>query len=139
MSSNITIAMVGNPNSGKTTLFNALTGQRQRVANYPGVTVEIMEGEYSRAGRVIDVIDLPGTYSLDSASPDALVARDFILNHPKAMLSGNLVQRGHVSRIAEDMDRQQSPGLVGNTLPHAGRIQIEAAALHIRKDGRSAH
>ncbi len=86
MSSPITIAMVGNPNSGKTTIFNALTGQRQHVANYPGVTVEVKEGEYSHGGREVSVVDLPGTYSLDSASPDALVARDYILKNPGAVV-----------------------------------------------------
>ena len=86
MSDAITIAMVGNPNSGKTTVFNALTGQRQHVANYPGVTVEIMEGEYSVGGERVAVIDLPGTYSLDSSSPDALVARDYILKNPGSVV-----------------------------------------------------
>jgi len=86
MNDPVTIAMVGNPNSGKTTLFNALTGQRQRATNYPGVTVEIVEGEYSFEGRRIAVVDLPGTYSLNSASPDALVARNYVLNHPNAVV-----------------------------------------------------
>lgn len=82
----VTIAMVGNPNSGKTTVFNALTGQRQHVTNYPGVTVEVMEGEYSFNGGQVAVVDLPGTYSLDSASPDALVARDYILKNPGSVV-----------------------------------------------------
>ncbi len=79
MKQSITIALVGNPNSGKTTIFNALTGQRQRATNYPGVTVETKEGDLDHKGSSIHVVDLPGTYSLDTASPDALVARDFIL------------------------------------------------------------
>lgn len=86
MDERLSIAMVGNPNAGKTTIFNALTGQRQRVANYPGVTVEVREGESSFAGRSVRVVDLPGTYSLDSASPDAVVARDYILKHPEAVV-----------------------------------------------------
>ncbi len=73
-------AMVGNPNSGKTTLFNALTGLRQKVGNYPGVTVEKKIGiTYSQHGRPIQVIDLPGAYSLAARSPDEAVLRDVLL------------------------------------------------------------
>ena len=74
------IALVGNPNCGKTALFNALTGSRQKVANYPGVTVERKEGNLvSASGRHFVVIDLPGTYSLRGRSPDEVVTRDAIL------------------------------------------------------------
>jgi len=73
-------AMVGNPNCGKTTLFNALTGLRQKVGNYPGVTVEKKIGEtYSQHGRPMKIIDLPGAYSLASRSPDEAVLRDVLL------------------------------------------------------------
>jgi ferrous iron transport protein B len=73
-------AMVGNPNCGKTTLFNALTGLRQKVGNYPGVTVEKKIGiTYSQHGRAIQVIDLPGAYSLAARSPDEAVLRDVLL------------------------------------------------------------
>jgi ferrous iron transport protein B len=74
------IALVGNPNSGKTALFNALTGARQKVANYPGVTVERKEGAVQTpAGRRVSVLDLPGTYSLRARSPDEAVTRDVVL------------------------------------------------------------
>lgn len=74
------VALVGNPNSGKTALFNALTGSRQKVANYAGVTVERKEGIItSPAGRNIHVLDLPGTYSLRARSPDEVVTRDAVL------------------------------------------------------------
>jgi len=74
------IALVGNPNSGKTALFNALTGSRQKVANYAGVTVERKEGQVvSASGRAISVLDLPGTYSLRARSPDEVVTRDAVL------------------------------------------------------------
>ncbi|CAO3453151.1 ferrous iron transporter B [Azospirillum largimobile] len=74
------IALVGNPNCGKTALFNALTGARQKVANYPGVTVERKVGELlSPAGARVQVIDLPGTYSLRARSPDEEVTRDVVL------------------------------------------------------------
>jgi ferrous iron transport protein B len=72
--------MVGNPNCGKTTLFNALTGLRQKVGNYPGVTVEKKIGEtFSQHGRPIKIIDLPGAYSLAARSPDEAVLRDVLL------------------------------------------------------------
>jgi ferrous iron transport protein B len=73
------IALAGNPNSGKTTLFNALTGARHKVGNYPGVTVEKREGIRARAGRQYRFIDLPGIYSLTAYSIDEVVARDFLL------------------------------------------------------------
>ncbi|MGE4608089.1 MAG: ferrous iron transporter B, partial [Myxococcota bacterium] len=66
----LTLGLVGSPNSGKTTLFNALTGLRARVGNYPGVTVERREGEVELAGRLTRIVDLPGSYSLDPISPD---------------------------------------------------------------------
>ncbi|RZJ03349.1 MAG: ferrous iron transporter B [Brevundimonas sp.] len=74
------VALVGNPNSGKTALFNALTGAHQKVANYAGVTVERKEGLIrSTDGRVLSVLDLPGTYSLRARSPDEEVTRDAVL------------------------------------------------------------
>ena len=74
------VALVGNPNSGKTALFNALTGSRQKVANYAGVTVERKEGVVmTAAGRTLSILDLPGTYSLRARSPDEVVTRDVVL------------------------------------------------------------
>lgn len=73
------LALVGSPNSGKTSLFNALTGARQKVANYPGVTVERRSGRIKTGDVVVDVIDLPGSYSLRGRSPDEEITRDFVL------------------------------------------------------------
>ncbi|MDH7794806.1 MULTISPECIES: ferrous iron transporter B [unclassified Beijerinckia] len=74
------LALVGTPNSGKTSLFNALTGSRQKVANYPGVTVERKEGSFvTPKGRQVSLVDLPGTYSLRGRSPDEEITRDFVL------------------------------------------------------------
>jgi len=74
------LALVGTPNSGKTSLFNALTGSRQKVANYPGVTVERKEGFFvTPLGRQASIVDLPGTYSLRGRSPDEEITRDFVL------------------------------------------------------------
>ena len=74
------LALVGTPNSGKTSLFNALTGSRQKVANYPGVTVERKEGSFvTPTGRQVSLVDLPGTYSLRGRSPDEEITRDIVL------------------------------------------------------------
>ena len=79
MRKRVRIALTGNPNVGKTTLFNALTGSRQHVGNWPGVTVEKKTGRINRNGYDIEIVDLPGTYSLAAYSADEIVARDFIL------------------------------------------------------------
>ena len=74
-----TIALVGNPNTGKSTLFNNLTGLRQKTANYPGVTVERLSGFLSLGEQHVSLVDLPGSYSLAAHSPDELVAADVLL------------------------------------------------------------
>ena len=79
MAKKITVALAGNPNAGKTTVFNNLTGAHQHVGNWPGVTVEKKEGDYSYQGYRVRVVDLPGVYSLTAYSPDEVVARNFIL------------------------------------------------------------
>jgi len=76
----VRIALAGNPNSGKTTIFNALTGARQHVGNYPGVTVEKKQGVCRHKGVRVEVTDLPGTYSLTAYSVEELVARKFIID-----------------------------------------------------------
>ncbi len=76
----VRIALAGNPNAGKTTIFNALTGAHHKVGNYPGVTVEKREGSRIRGGREYRFIDLPGVYSLTAYSIDEVVARDFLLD-----------------------------------------------------------
>ena len=76
----ITIAVAGNPNTGKTTMFNNLTGTRQHVGNWPGVTVEKKEGTCKHRGYHINVVDLPGVYSLTAYSPDELIARKFVID-----------------------------------------------------------
>src|SRR5579862_3961356 len=76
----IVVALVGNPNCGKTTIFNALTGLRQKVGNYPGVTVEKKTGRFFGShGEPMELLDLPGSYSLQVRSPDEAVARDVLL------------------------------------------------------------
>jgi ferrous iron transport protein B len=81
------IALAGNPNSGKTSIFNSMTGARQHVANYPGITVEIKEGGTRVSGRQVKVVDLPGAYSLTPYSPDEVAARDYLLEqHPDVVV-----------------------------------------------------
>jgi ferrous iron transport protein B len=91
------IALAGNPNSGKTTLFNSLTGARQHVGNYPGVTVEKKVGNYRLNGHKLKIIDLPGTYSLTAYSLEEVVARDFVVNEkPQVVL--NIVDASNLER-----------------------------------------
>ena len=83
----ITVALAGNPNSGKTTIFNVLTGAKQHVGNYPGVTVERKEGSRNYKGYHFQFVDLPGTYSLTAHSVEEVVARDFIISeHPDVVV-----------------------------------------------------
>jgi ferrous iron transport protein B len=92
-----TIALAGNPNAGKTTVFNALTGARQHIANYPGVTVEKKVGKVLHNGCEIDVVDLPGTYSLTAYSLEELVARRFLVDE-KPDLVVNIVDASNLDR-----------------------------------------
>jgi ferrous iron transport protein B len=81
------VALAGNPNSGKTTVFNLLTGARHHVGNYPGVTVEKVQGHRTHKGCTLKIVDLPGTYSLTAYSSEELVARHFILDeHPDVVV-----------------------------------------------------
>ena len=79
MSGTLTLALAGNPNAGKTSIFNALTGSRHHVGNWPGKTVAKMEGTFRRGDVVGRLVDLPGTYSLSALSPEEIIARDYLL------------------------------------------------------------
>lgn len=140
MSGACRIALVGNPNSGKTTLFNALTGQRQRATNYPGVTVEHVLGTCSVAGSEMTVVDLPGCYSLDAASPDERVARDFlVVQRPEVVLqvvdatalerhlylTSQLLELGvNLVLVLTMMDRARAAGLKIDTALIAERLSV---------------
>lgn len=91
------IALAGQPNCGKSTVFNGLTGASQHVANYPGVTVDKMTGWFKYKGVKNEVVDLPGTYSLTSYSPEERVARDFIL-HEKPSVVVNVMDASNLKR-----------------------------------------
>ncbi len=97
MSAELKIALAGNPNAGKTTLFNAITGARQHVGNYPGVTVEKKEGIYECDGKRLKIVDLPGTYSLAAYSVEEIVARNFLLQErPRVVI--NIVDAANLER-----------------------------------------
>ena len=91
------IALAGNQNSGKTTLFNQLTGSNQRVGNFPGVTVDVKEGIY-KADKSIKIIDLPGIYSLSPYSPEEILTRDYLIKQrPDGIINiidGTSLERG---------------------------------------------
>ena len=92
----ITIALVGNPNCGKTTMFNALTGSNQYVGNWPGVTVEKKEG-YLKGNKEIKIVDLPGIYSLSPYTPEEIITRDFLINEqPDVIL--NIIDASNIER-----------------------------------------
>lgn len=93
----LTVALAGQPNCGKSTVFNMLTGARQHVANYPGVTVEKKTGFFSHEGRKVSLVDLPGTYSLTSYSLEERVARDFLLDE-KPNLVVNVADASNLKR-----------------------------------------
>ena len=82
----ITIALAGNPNTGKSCIFNILTGAHQHVGNYPGVTVEKKEGSYRYDDREYRVVDLPGTYSMTSYSTEEVIARRFLIEEKPSVV-----------------------------------------------------
>jgi ferrous iron transport protein B len=135
------LAVVGNPNCGKTTLFNALTGSRQRVGNWPGVTVEKKSGEYRVGKTRFEVVDLPGTYSLDVAdqevSLDEKIARDYV-HANEADLVVNIVDAANLERnlyLTTQLAEMRVPLLVVLNMVDvatAKGIRIDAAALSQR-------
>lgn len=92
-----TIALAGNPNSGKTTLFNSLTGARQHVGNYPGITVEKKQGTYVIHGNKVSLVDLPGTYSLTAYSLEEIIARNFLVTEKPSVVI-NIVDASNLER-----------------------------------------
>ncbi len=134
----ITIALAGNPNSGKTTVFNNLTGARQHVGNWPGVTVEKKEGSCSYQGYHIKVVDLPGVYSLTAYSPDEVIARNFIVDEkPDAVV--DIVDASNLERnlyLAVQILEMGAPLIIAlNMMDMAEsrkyRIDVEALAQEI--------
>ncbi|WP_213301275.1 ferrous iron transporter B [Paraburkholderia sacchari] len=134
------IALVGNPNCGKTALFNLLTGARQKVANYAGVTVERKEGRFATpGGRPIQVLDLPGAYSFESTSPDERVTRDVLLGRYPGEAAPDLIVcvadatnlRLHL-RFVLEVKRMGRPVVLALNMMDAARrrgVVVDVAAL----------
>ena len=131
------VALVGNPNCGKTTVFNRLTGGRQRVGNWPGVTVEHKTGNYDHGDRQIEVVDLPGTYSLGDGGTDAIderIARDY-LKRGEADVVVNVVDASSVARglyLTTQLKELGAPVVVALNMTDVARrngISVDAAAL----------
>ncbi len=140
MTANPLIALVGNPNAGKSALFNALTGARQKIGNYPGVTVERKSGRLALTdGRPVELVDLPGTYSLTPNSPDEQVTRDVVLGKqtgerlPDALVvvidASNL--ENHLRFVLEILDLGLPTIVALNMVDLAARdgLELDAAAL----------
>lgn len=133
------IAVIGNPNTGKSTLFNALTGLRQKTANYPGVTVERHTGRINLDGRNITLVDLPGAYSIAAQSPDEMVAIDVLLGHvedlprPRAILAvvdaTNLRRNLFLVTQLAELGLPMVIGLNMTDLAAAKGIEVDIAAL----------
>lgn len=131
-----TIALAGNPNCGKTTLFNALTSSRERVGNWPGVTVEHLEGEYFHGGSKVRVVDLPGIYSFSAGSPDENAARNYIFKEqPDAVV--NVIDARNVERglylTAQLLEMRVPLIVVLNMIDLAKRRQIEVQVDHLAR------
>ncbi|NIS81771.1 MAG: iron transporter FeoB [Anaerolineales bacterium] len=131
------VALAGNPNAGKTTVFNALTGSRQHVGNWPGKTVECKSGSFRHRGHEVEVIDLPGTYSLTAYSTEEVIARDFILwDEPEAVVvvvdACNLERNLYL--VVQILELQARLILAVNMIDRA-----EALGYQVDVDALSAH
>jgi ferrous iron transport protein B len=136
------IALVGNPNTGKTTLFNRLTGSRQKIGNYPGVTVEKKSGTWEAGGHSITLVDLPGAYSLAASSPDERVTFDFLTGHlagepkPDAVIcvvdASNLVRNLFLASQVADLGLPLVIALNMSDAADRTGIHVDAALLSRR-------
>ncbi len=120
----IRVALIGNPNTGKTTLFNLLTGLRARTANYPGITVDVRHGTWTVAGSNLELIDLPGLYSLDAVSPEEAVVGEFLAGERRPDLVAVVVDATNVERnlfLASEVRELNIPTVVVLTLADAAR------------------
>jgi len=142
------IALAGNPNTGKSSIFNMLTGAKQHVGNWPGKTVERVDGRFTQDGEDFDLVDLPGTYSLNASSPEEMIARDFLVGgEPDAAvvvvdaanlernlyLAIQVLEIGVPTVVAVNMsDVARSRGLEINLRVLADRLEAPAVATVAR-------
>jgi len=142
------VALAGNPNTGKSSIFNMLTGAKQHVGNWPGKTVERVDGRYTHDGDVFDLVDLPGTYSLNASSPEEMIARDFLVGDEPdgavvvvdaANLERNLylaiqvLEIGIPTVVAVNMsDVARSRGLEIDPIVLSDRLEVPAVATVAR-------
>lgn len=130
----LTIALAGNPNAGKSTLFNALTGLRQHVGNWPGKTVERRAGVFRAGGQEVTLIDLPGAYSLSAHSPEEIVARDCLVDTPPDAVI-NVIDATNLERnlyLTVQLLEMETPVVIALNMADALRKQgatIDAARL----------
>ncbi|MBI4805834.1 MAG: ferrous iron transport protein B [Desulfovibrio sp.] len=134
--SSYTVALAGNPNSGKSTLFNALTGARAHVGNYPGITVEKKVGQVRAGDAMLEVVDLPGTYSLTAYSAEELVARDFLVDErPQAVV--DVVNAGALERnlyLAVQLLELGCPVVLGlNMMDEARKMGLRVDSKRLSK------
>jgi ferrous iron transport protein B len=130
----LTIALAGNPNAGKTTIFNNITGTRQKVGNWPGVTVEKKEGRITWQGFELNIVDLPGTYSLTPFSTEEIVARDFILDEAPDVVvaiidASNLERSLYLATQLRELDCKVVFALNMADLASSRGIKIDGAKL----------
>ena len=134
MPQSFTIALAGNPNSGKTTIFNNITGTRQKVGNWPGVTIEKKEGTIRKFGHDLKIVDLPGTYSITPFSIEEIVARNFILEeHPDVVVdiidASNLERSLYLATQLRELDCKVLFALNMEDVAKARGIKINAEKL----------
>lgn len=135
-----TIALAGNPNAGKSTVFNVLTGAHQRVGNWPGKTVEKKTGLFTHQAQAIEIIDLPGTYSLSPYSLEEQIARDFLIKERPRMVV-NVVDAANLERnlyltvqiIETGIPIIMALNMLGLARSHG--IQVDTSALSQRLGG----
>ena len=126
------ICLAGNPNSGKTSLFNNITGLRQHVGNYPGVTVEKKEAFITKYGYEMQVIDLPGIYGLSASSEDEIVARNVLIEE-KPDLVIDVADSSNLERNLNHFLPSRAPSFSTFTSRAAGNISPSKHTLYLRQ------
>lgn len=130
----ILVALTGNPNAGKTSLFNAITGSKQHVGNWPGKTIEKKEGIFQHKGHEVKIVDLPGTYSLSAFSPEEVIARDFIIQEKPDVVvtvldAANLERNLYLAVQVLEMEAPVVIALNMADIADAKKIQIDRSKL----------